>query len=250
MAKPHLDILMYHSISDRGGPTSIEPKVFEAQMSALSASGRPIIGLDEVAEGNWPDGAVVLTFDDAFQDFADAAWPVLQRFGLQAVVYVPTGRVGAAEDWVGALVPPRPLMNWDTIRHLAEQGVTFGNHSITHPDLTALDPRTLKRELEESKSILEQEIGRPVKHFAPPYGKSTAAVRNAIASGHATSVGTRLDRATRHSDMHDLPRLEMFYFRDTRHWHRHLDGKGGPYLSLRRGLRAIRNAVSHPSQRA
>lgn len=249
MSKRRADILMYHSISDRGGPTSIAPDVFRWQMEALAASRRPVVSMDRFAEGSWPDGAVALTFDDAFQDFSDFAWPILERHDFPAMVYVPTGYVGGAEGWTGALSPPRPLMDWPTIRRLAKAGVEFGNHSVSHPDLSALDDTDLQREICDAKEALEGKLGSPVRHCAPPYGSASATVRKAVARCHVTSVGTVLGQVTEASDLLHLPRIEMFYFRTPGAWRRHLDGNGGPYLALRRGLRAIRSAISPHAKR-
>lgn len=250
MPRPRVDILMYHSISDRGGPTSIPAETFASQMAALAASGRPIVTMDDLADRPWPDGGVAITFDDAFQDFADTAWPILTKHDLPAMVYVPTGRVGASENWTGALTPPRPIMGWDAIRRLAEEGCAFGNHTVSHPDLTRLDATGLADEIGRARATLERELGREVRHFAPPYGRTTDGVRRAIAKHHRTSVGTRLARAEEGDDLHDLPRLEMFYFRSLRDWQRHLDGRGGSYLAMRRALRAVRSSISHPAERA
>lgn len=244
-----VDILMYHSISDRGGPTSTPRDVFADQMDALAASGRRVLSIDALA-GGWPEDGVVITFDDAFQDFATDAWPILKSHGFPAVVYIPAGHVGGHENWQGALNPPRALMDWDHLRALAEDGVTFGNHSIGHPDLDSLSNEDLYHEIEGARAIIEDRLGFPVRHFAPPYGRASANVRNAIAQSHATSVGTRLGRATSGSDRHDLPRLEMYYFRDPGHWRRHLAGQGAPYLAARKTLRRVRDMISHPSGRA
>lgn len=248
--EPPIDILMYHSVSDRGGPTSIRPEVFAAQMRALSLSGRQVVGMDALVSGEWPEGAVVLTFDDAFQDFITSAWPVLEQFGFPSVVYVPTGFVGSEEGWVGAMSPPRRLMDWSDMRHLSDEGVVFGSHTVSHPDLPGLDHDALLAEITQSKDALENELGRQVLHFAPPYGRSNAEVQAQVSTKFRTSVGTRLGRASSTSDLHDLPRLEMFYFNNLKAWNLHLEGHGGPYLALRKGLRAVRNLISHPSGRA
>lgn len=246
-----VDILMYHSISNSGGPTSILPAVFADQMAALAAASVPVIRLDDLLAARkggpaLPPHSVILTFDDGFCDFADAAFPVLQQHGFAAMVYLPTAHIGRHEAWRGVNAPARPLMNWATVRGLAAAGVDFGSHTVSHPDLCSQPEAMVLAELTRSRSMLEDKLGQRVDHFAPPYGRTNKAVRTAIALHYHSSVGTTLGRAKSGSDLHDLPRLEMFYFTDARHWRRHLRNQGEPYLTLRRGLRGLRSLVAKP----
>ncbi|MEO6093135.1 MAG: polysaccharide deacetylase family protein [Novosphingobium sp.] len=237
-----VDILMYHAIDKAKAPTSISPATFAAQMRALAESRVPVIAMDAVADhlarGNGP--AVAITFDDGFQDFADTAWPVLRRHGFPAMVYVPTEHIGGGEHWAGGHDPARRLMNWDTVRGLASEGVDFGNHSASHADLAALDRARVEAELDEATARIAEELGTPPRHAAPPYGRSTRQVRALLASRFATSVGTALGSAKRGDNLHDLPRLEMFYFTSQARWHDQLAGRGGVYLVLRRAARTLR----------
>ena len=246
-----VDILMYHSISDRGGPTSILPAVFADQMAALAEAGVPVIRLDDLVAARQggtalPPHSVILTFDDGFCDFAETAFPVLQLHGFAAMVYLPTAHIGRHEAWRGANDPARALMSWATVRDLAAEGVDFGSHTVTHPDLCSLSEAVVLAELTHARSVLEDKLGQRIDHFAPPYGRTDKTVRAAIAQHYRSSVGTKLGRMRRGSDLHDLPRLEMFYFTDPAHWRRHLRNQGEPYLALRRGLRGLRSLVSNP----
>lgn len=247
-----LDILMYHAVADGAGPTFIAPRVFAAQMQALAASGLPVVSLDAVAAARrggaaLPPRAVVLTFDDGFRDFADTAWPLIRAEGWPVTVYLPTGHVGAVETWRGQATPPRPLMGWPEIVRLAAEGVDFGGHSVRHPDLTALAAPDRAAEIEGCTTAIARHLGAPPRHFAPPYGLADAALRRMIADhGYHTACGTRLGQAGAGDDPFDLPRIEMYYFTDIARWRRHLAGRGGAYLALRRGLRRLRSMARDP----
>ncbi|MEZ4379100.1 MAG: polysaccharide deacetylase family protein [Gemmatimonadales bacterium] len=242
-----VSILMYHAIAEAPGPTSIPPVVFRAQMEALAASGRPVVPLEALLAGFGavPPGAVVITFDDGFVDFATEAWPVLRDLALPATVFLPTDKMGGREDWAGGhLVAPRPLMSWDQVRATAAEGVAFGGHSMSHPDLTTLDAAALEAELVGCRDRIAAELGRVPETFAPPYGATNPTVRAACARHFRLSVGTRLGRAVGASDPHDLPRLEMHYFRDLGRWQAYLAGRAEGYLLVRQLMRSVRRTIA------
>jgi peptidoglycan/xylan/chitin deacetylase (PgdA/CDA1 family) len=98
---PLLRILAYHRVAElRDTPTvdsrsvSATPAVFTRQMRHL-ARHYHVIGMPQLLNGiengvPLPKPAVLITFDDAYADFAETAWPVLKRFGLPATLFVPT----------------------------------------------------------------------------------------------------------------------------------------------------------------
>lgn len=248
MAAARIDILMYHSISENPGPTNIAPAIFADQMAALAASGLPVITLDDVLDAgetgrDLPERSIVITFDDAFQDFADTAWPILKAHGFSAINFLPTGHVGGFDDWEGP-ENPRPIMSWATIRRLASEGVHFGSHTVSHPHLDRLPADHMRAELERAKSVIEDRLGRPIRHFAPPYGAVDDNVRAEIARHYSVSVGTRLDYATADTGLYELPRIEMFYFTNIGKWRAYLAGHGDRELAVRRAMRRVRSVLA------
>lgn len=245
---PLVNVLTYHSISEGPGPTSIPPAVFRRHLEALAECGYRAVPLGDLATwlgggAELPERSVVLTFDDGFADFAEQAAPLLAARGWSATVFLPTGKMGGQEDWVGAnTAPARALMSWDQVKELARQGIEFGGHSVTHPNLTALSPPDLSQEIRQSRIEIGDRLGRPPAGFAAPYGASNAEVRQEIARWYGISVGTRLQRAARDSDRYDVPRIEMHYFRNLERWRAYLEGRAEWYFGLRRMLRAVRNA--------
>lgn len=247
MAEPVVDILMYHAIAEGPHPTQIAPSVFAHQMAAIAETGTPVITLDDFVaaqEGRktLTRRSVIITFDDAFTDFAETAWPILQRHGFPATVYVPTGHVGGTTSWPGA-GDPFPIMDWPTISALSNDGVTFGSHTVTHPELDTLAPEVVRDELRLARAELEHRLGKAVLHFAPPYGRSNAETRRLIGEHYQTSVSTELASAHLATTRLDLPRLEMYYFQSGVRWRRHLEGQGHWYLAARRLARRIRRLI-------
>lgn len=244
-----VDLLMYHSISEAPGPTSMPPSLFRQHLDILAACGYQAVSLADFTAWHGhgeelPPRAVVITFDDGFADFAEQAYPALAGHGWSATVFLPSGRLGGQEDWEGADPVPRPLMSWDQVNDLAEKGIDFGSHSISHADLTALSPEDLEEELGRSRDQIARHLGQAPVSFAPPYGRSNAAVRSAIAGHYEVSVGTRLARAGRSCDLYDLPRIEMHYFRDAARWQAYLEGRAESYFLARRVLRRARQLAS------
>ncbi len=253
MSPPGIDILMYHSIAKADGPTSIAPEVFAAQMHAIAEAGVAVVTLDDLVLARagrkaLPGHCVIVTFDDGFRDFRENAFPVLDALGFPATVYLPAGQIGRRENWVGAHEPARQLMSWHEVRCLAERGIVFGSHTMSHPDLSAVDDEVLEVELSRSRAVIGDHVGRPVHHFAPPYGLAGARERAAIARLYRTSVGTRLGRADPAADLHDLPRLEMFYFTDISRWRAYLSGRAQGYLRVRKLMRGLKHSVLAPWQ--
>lgn len=66
----------------------------------------------------------------------------------------------------------RKMLNWDEIREMAANGIEFGAHSHTHPILSRVPFEEAKRDILLSKTILEEQLGRPVRHFAYPNGRA------------------------------------------------------------------------------
>jgi peptidoglycan/xylan/chitin deacetylase (PgdA/CDA1 family) len=248
LAGEALNVLMYHSISDGAGPTCISADTFRMHVDLLAELGYQTVALEHVAawlagRRQLPPRPVLITFDDGFEDFASAAWPQLQARGLGAVVFMPTGLIGGLDDWERVNGRrARRLMDWDEVKRLAGQGVEFGGHSVHHGDLTRLPLSRVCHEVAGSKQALEAQLQRPVLAFAPPFGRTTAAIRSVIRAYYCLSFGTVLGRATRDSDAWDLPRVEMHYFRHPARWRNHLSGGGRWWLAARRSLRAVREA--------
>ncbi|GLR85670.1 polysaccharide deacetylase family protein [Bradyrhizobium iriomotense] len=87
-------------------------------------------------------------------------------------------------------------LSWNELKALAADPlVTIGAHTITHCNLAKQSEEIVAQEMAVSRVRIEHALGRPVQHFAYPYGDRHAAGDReftlAAASGFKTAVTTR-----------------------------------------------------------
>jgi len=170
-------ILMYHRVSDftedHVDPyyqTVTTPRAFADQMEFLCQSHYQAVdlaGAVRLAHGTERNKqrAVVITFDDGFQDFYTNAFPILEKYSLTATVFLPTAYIGeTVQRFKGT-----DCLTWTQVRELWRLGVHFGSHSVTHPQLKGMTATNIRAEIQCSKVTIEDKLGSAVKSFAYPY---------------------------------------------------------------------------------
>jgi peptidoglycan/xylan/chitin deacetylase (PgdA/CDA1 family) len=167
-----------------------------------------------------PARPVLLTFDDAYDDLPTYAFPVLQRHGFAAAVFVVTSHIGGTNEWdVAAGRPRRKLMSGEQIRSWAQRGLEFGSHTRSHPDLCECTGSQLQQEIAGSRVDLEQLLNKPVVSFAYPFGRHDERVRahvqDSFAAAFTCDVGLN-DSQT------DLVALHRMIVGPERPWLNHL----------------------------
>jgi len=111
-----LRILAYHRVAELQDTPAVDsrsvsatPQGFARQMEHL-ARFYQVVSMPEVLKAvekgtPLPKRAVLITFDDAYADFAEIAWPILKQLRLPATMFVPTAYVDHPERafWTDAL---------------------------------------------------------------------------------------------------------------------------------------------------
>lgn len=174
----NVPILLYHYISRNENKNdtirtglSTPPDVFEAQLALLSQHGFTTITLDELAAAfsgavSLPAKPVILTFDDGYEDFYANAAPLMKKYNMKGMSFIPTGLVGGGN-----------YMTWSQIEELAHTpNVVFGAHSVHHYVLPSMNDVQLNKEVIDSKKVLENHVGYRINWFCYPYGSFDARV--------------------------------------------------------------------------
>ena len=77
--------------------------------------------------------------------------------------------VAAHECQLKAALSQGPLMmTWEEVRGTVKRGHIIGSHTLSHPNMAHINGEALRREMSDSKKILERELGTEVSHFSYP----------------------------------------------------------------------------------
>jgi peptidoglycan/xylan/chitin deacetylase (PgdA/CDA1 family) len=173
-SRPGLRILFYHRVADADDPLAIAPRRFAEQMDLLNVQGYQVIDVVDaagrLARRERDDGVIALSFDDGYRDVAENALPVLERHGFRATVFVATGVIDGSVTFSWYRSQP-PVLSWPEIVALdRDSALSFEAHTLTHPDLRAVDDGRAEREIAGPKVALEERLGRAVTGFCYPAG--------------------------------------------------------------------------------
>jgi peptidoglycan/xylan/chitin deacetylase (PgdA/CDA1 family) len=223
-----IPILMYHSISrevEQGVHPyyriATSPEVFSQHMSMIADLGCQVIGLDAAARlllrgnnvrENLPPKPVVITFDDGYLDFYTSAYPVLNRHGFTATVFLPTSFIDSANR----KIPGKTFLSWYQVKELANCGISFGSHTASHGHLSEKTGEEVEQELRQSKETIEERTGSEVRSFSYPFAfpehdkRFVDFLRRALrACGYSCAVTTSIGTAAQGDDMLSLRRLPV-----------------------------------------
>ena len=201
-------ILMYHVIADppSGAPYPelyVGSSDFAAQMRWLARHGYRAVTQRDVWN-HWHRGAalprkpIVISFDDGYRSVAEAALPEMQRRSWPGVINLTVKNLRVS----GGLSESR-------VRMLIAAGWELASHTLTHPDLTSLDDRTLSREVALSRRLLRSRFDVPVDFFCYPAGRHDARVIRAVRRAGYLGATTTLEGLAGPEDPYELRRVRV-----------------------------------------
>lgn len=184
-----LPVVMYHSVTpETASDYQITAESFRKDLQFLSEKGYQTVSVSQLVDytngkGELPQHPIMLTFDDGFYNNLSIALPLLEEYGMCAVVSV----VGTYTD-VNAANDPHSdqfsYLTWEDIQELEKSGrVEIGSHTY---DLHSMEGRAgcsiifgedvqayrrlLTNDLQQLQDRMRDETGIVPKAFAYPYG--------------------------------------------------------------------------------
>ena len=211
-------ILMYHKVAPRNPKALVKghyvsPGTFGRHLRLLKVLGFDSVGLNNLFQPDavLPRRPIVITFDDGYQNFFDQALPRLQHSGFVSTVFLVANQLGGTNAWDASLGDViEPLMGIETIRQAAAAGTEFGSHTLDHVNLKTAEKTEARRQIVESKAVLEEALRIPVETFCYPYGAMNAETPGIVReAGYRLACSTLKGSNTSQTDRYALRRINV-----------------------------------------
>lgn len=185
-------VMMYHDIlAEKQVFFDVTPEEFEAHLKLIKQKGLTPISPEQLTNHlrtglPLPAKPILLTFDDGYEGHYTHVYPLLKKYNYPGVFSIYTAKVGKKMG--------RSSLNWEQLRQVAADPlVTIASHSVSHTVMEALPPEQLLLETQESKRILEAELGIPIHYFTYPEGKFDQSAWDAVKAAGYTAAFTMND---------------------------------------------------------
>ncbi|GEM_PF-90735 len=179
-------VLTYHRITDDIEPGNMAVPVvrFAEQMAYLADSKK---------------NGTKITFDDGWEDNYTNAFPILKKYGLKATIFLTAGKI----DTPGYLTTAQ-------IKEMAEYGIEFGGHSVSHPRLSQVSVDEARAEITGSMEIIGKIGTVPIFPFCYPHGDYNEEVKKLVKeAGFDRAYTVKPGKNSESSDPYELRRTEI-----------------------------------------
>jgi peptidoglycan/xylan/chitin deacetylase (PgdA/CDA1 family) len=191
-----IPILTYHRFAENcSSPLCMPKKTFERQMQYLKENGYHVIIAEDLGafleyRRGLPQKSVLITMDDGYRSVYDIAYPILNKYGFKATLFIYTSFVGVS----------KMAITWDQLKEMQANGFTIGSHTLYHSDLT--NPKEgeseqehiarIKEELNGSKKIIDQKLDQNTYFLAYPFGYyDQRSIQMAKAAGYKLAMSVK-----------------------------------------------------------
>lgn len=176
----NVPILMYHDLEGDSLPAAR----FEEQIAALAGAGYTAVGFDDlrayVEQGTpLPDKPIVITFDDGYLSNMTYGLPVLEKYGMEATIFVIGCSVGK-DTYKDTGEAMRPHFSLEQAQEMIDTGlITIGSHGWNLHEVEGRDPDPVRKGIlrradeteEEYIAFLRDDIRRESELLYPILGK-------------------------------------------------------------------------------
>jgi len=208
---------MYHSfVPDRTecNDWTLTGARFREDLQWLADNGYTTVLPSELAAGEpLPEKAVMLTFDDGYDNNYTIAYPLLQEFQAKAVISLIVNHQYHQDE---------KHLNWGMCKEMVRSGlVEIGSHTYNCHNNS---PRGIQRmegecqedyearvfaDLQTSIDLIEENVGTPVQFFAYPHGQTEPWASDFLKEHFSVTVTTHHGSADISNGLYDMNRCNV-----------------------------------------
>ncbi len=163
-----IPVLMYHHIGEEINDVTVSPATFESHMQALLKAGYTTVSMKEINDyvmgnGELPEKPLLITFDDGYESNYTIAYPILQKYGMKAAVFVIGSSVGKStyKDTENAIIPH---FSYEEMKIMAESGlVEIGSHTYDLHQAQAYETGIARQDMSPLEGEGEEDYLRLIK---------------------------------------------------------------------------------------
>lgn len=198
-----IPVLYYHKIDNPRDEAVykglyVTPEQFGRQMAILKLLGYQTVGPDDVAgfiRGHKLNASkpILITFDDGYKNNYTNAFPILQKYGFKALIFVSSGFIGKKNTALDERETAKEdFLDKKDIKEMYDKGFFIGSHGINHYFMDRLEEGVLVGELIASKAYLENMLETKIDYFSYPFGSYNEGVVRAVKNaGYAAAFTTK-----------------------------------------------------------
>ena len=180
-------MLIYHHVAeDTPRVSSVTAAEFRGHLQYLRDNNFQVIGLDvlirQLQQGEAiADNALVISFDDSYENNFSTAHPILQEFGYPYTIFISPGSIDKRDG---------PLLSWAQVKQMSDDGVLVANHAMWHEHMakpaageSAQQWRErMKQSILQAEDAIEQHTGQRHRWLAYPYGEYSRELEQLVAA--------------------------------------------------------------------
>ncbi len=195
--------IMYHRFNENKYPsTNIQMDIFMKHIKLVESLGYEFIHPNEFQKNfNVPKKKkkILLTVDDAFSSFYEAAWPFLKKNKIPFILFVSTEPVGN-----------KGYMTWDQIKEIDnDKFAVVGHHSHSHEYLINESDQNFVNDIETASQIFYEKIGYVPNLFSYPFGEYSEFMRQYISKNFTYAFGQHSGVIDVNKEKFQLPRFPI-----------------------------------------
>lgn len=172
----NIPILCYHNFNPTmKNSMTITPERFESQLKWLKDNGFTVIPLKEAVaylqgkRATVPAKSVVITVDDGWKSAYTYLYPIVKKYNIPVTLFIFPEPISKGKN----------NLTWKELKELQQTGLfDIQGHTYWHPNFKqekrkhspAAYAKLVKSQLEESKKIIEDNLGTKVTLLAWPFG--------------------------------------------------------------------------------